>query len=496
MKKLFTLLACSAFITAQAQIYSENFNGGSHTFTLNTTDASSVSSGNNAWLVNNSYNGGTVIETCTGFDIPITIGATSSQPGGITGGPTSNYLHICSDWGQTAGVLNGNFQAADGSCQFSEGYFARMTSDVSTVGQTGVTFSFWWLLAGGSNSFGEVYYSTNGGSSWNLQQGNMFNQNSWVQASLTNSFFDNQATLRFGFKFVNNTAFSASDPAFCVDDVTITVPVSATVTTGTPTPAVPYCAGANIVLPYTITGTYTAGNVFTAQLSDAVGSFVAPTVIGSVTTTSAGNINCTIPAGTATGVGYLIRVVASTPAITGSSFGPFTINALPVPAPSNTGPYCAGGTISLSAAAGSADYDWTGPLSYVQNNTQNPSIVSSTTAMSGVYTVTATTSANCSATGTTTVSVIDCSGIEDTDMDQVNLYPNPASDVFTVAIAESMINEAKISIINLVGQQVYSTTANQSKTMISTESLGLNSGIYLIQIKYKDQNKVIRLIVR
>ncbi len=497
MKKLFTLLVCSAFISAQAQVlYTENFNGGSHTFTLNSIDVSSTAVGNNQWLVNNAYSGGTVIETCTGFDIPINIGSTASEPAGITGAPSSNYLHICSDWGVTAGVLNGNFQAADGSCQFSEGYFARMTSDISTTGQTGISMSFWYLLAGGSNSFGEVYYSTNGGSSWSLQTGNIFNQNTWVQATYVNALWDNQATLRFGFKFVNNTTFSASDPAFCIDDVSIFIPASSTITTGTPTPAPAYCAGATFTLPYTLSGSYTVGNVFTAQLSDGVGGFASPTTIGSVTTTSAGNINCTVPVGATTGVGYMIRVISSTPSITGTTYGPFTINALPIPAPSNTGPYCAGATISLSSAAGSADYDWTGPVSYVQNNTQNPSIVSSTTAMSGVYTVTATTSASCSATGTTVVSVLDCSGIEDSYLDQVGIFPNPSTDVFTISIPDAMVNDTRLTIINLVGEQVYSTNASQAKTLINSQSLGMKAGIYLVQINYNNQNKVLRLIVR
>lgn len=496
MKKLFTLLACSAIISAQAQVlYTENFNGVS-TFSLNTTDLSSTSSGYNDWLINNSYSGGSVTESCFGF--PYTVATTPAQPAGITGAPNSQYLHICSDEGQGQGVLNANFHASDGMafCVDDEFYFSKMTAPISTVGQTGVSFSFWWVCGGGTASYGEVYYSTNGGVNWNLIVGNMYNQNTWTQSSYTNALWDNQATLSFGFRFVNATASSASEPAFAVDDISIFIPAASTITTGTPTPAPAYCGGATFTLPYTITGSYTAGNVFTAQLSDNLGSFASPTTIGSVTTTSAGNINCTVPAGATAGVAYMIRVISSTPSVTGTTYGPFTINALPVPSPSNTGPYCAGATIQLNAAAGSADYDWIGPLSYAQNNTQNPAIVSSTTGMSGVYTVTATTSANCSATGTTTVTVLDCSGIEDSYLDQVGIYPNPTTDVFTISIPEAIVNDTKVSIINLVGEQVYSTNATQAKTMISSQSLGLKAGIYLIQIRYNEQNKVVRLIVR
>lgn len=498
MKKLFTLIACGAILSAQAQstIYSENFNGGSHTFTLNSTDQSSTLGGYNLWVVNSSYSGGTFTDPC--FSATTTIVSTPSQPGGITGAPNSNYMHIVNTDAQLQGITNANFLASDGNlfCVGDQNYFAKMTSSINTTGLTGVTLSFWWLCDGSNATYGEVYYSTDGGTNWVLQQGNMQNQTTWLQANLTNSLWDNQANLKFGFRFVNTQTFSAADPPFSVDEISVTVPAASTITTGTPTPAPAYCAGATFTLPYSISGSYTAGNTFTAQLSDGTGSFASPTNIGSVTTTSAGNINCTVPAGATTGVGYLIRVISSTPSITGTTYGPFTINPLPVPAPSNTGPYCAGGTIQLNAAAGSADYDWVGPLSYAQTNTQNPTIASATTGMSGVYTVTATTSAGCSATATTTVSVLDCSGIEDSFLDQIGIYPNPTADVFTISIPEAIVNDTKVSIINLVGEQVYSITASQAKTIISTQSLGLKAGIYLIQIRYNNQNKVVRLIVR
>jgi gliding motility-associated-like protein len=53
------------------------------------------------------------------------------------------------------------------------------------------------------------------------------------------------------------------------------------------------------------------GNVFTAQLSDAFGSFAFPVNIGSVASITSGSIACTIPVGTPVGSGYRVRVVAS-----------------------------------------------------------------------------------------------------------------------------------------------------------------------------------------
>jgi gliding motility-associated-like protein len=80
-----------------------------------------------------------------------------------------------------------------------------------------------------------------------------------------------------------------------------------------------------------------------------------------------------------------------------------TINPSPVATAGNTGPYCTGSTISLSSGGGST-YAWSGPSAY-SNGTQNPTLTSATTAMSGVYTVTVTSASSCTATATTTAVV-------------------------------------------------------------------------------------------
>ena len=93
----------------------------------------------------------------------------------------------------------------------------------------------------------------------------------------------------------------------------------------------PFCAGSNVQVFYTAS-TFNNGNIFTAQLSDASGSFAAPTVIGTLASTTSGIINATIPSGTTSGSGYRIRVISSDPAMTGSDNGtnisiqPFTNN--------------------------------------------------------------------------------------------------------------------------------------------------------------------------
>ena len=76
-----------------------------------------------------------------------------------------------------------------------------------------------------------------------------------------------------------------------------------------------WCKNTTFNIPYTATGTYAAGNIFTAQLSNTTGSFSSPTTLGTLTATSSGTIVGTIPNTVVLGNGYLMRVISSTPSI-------------------------------------------------------------------------------------------------------------------------------------------------------------------------------------
>jgi sugar lactone lactonase YvrE len=91
-----------------------------------------------------------------------------------------------------------------------------------------------------------------------------------------------------------------------------------------------YTAAAALSVPFTITGTYSTGNVFSAQLSNAAGSFANPVVIGTLASTTAGTISASIPAGAAVGTAYRVRVVSSGPAAIGTDNGTdFSITGVP-----------------------------------------------------------------------------------------------------------------------------------------------------------------------
>ncbi len=117
----------------------------------------------------------------------------------------------------------------------------------------------------------------------------------------------------------------------------------------------PFCVGNGVIatlnVPYTISGTFNSGNTFTAQLSNASGSFASPTNIGSVSSLSAGSISATISASISAGNGYRIRVVGSNPSTIGTDNG------------SNLTVQNFAGPTSLLASCGNANASlaWTNP---------------------------------------------------------------------------------------------------------------------------------------
>ncbi|MFK7786869.1 MAG: T9SS type A sorting domain-containing protein [Crocinitomicaceae bacterium] len=327
--KTVLLFTCSLFATygfTQTTIYQENFETG-NSFTMNTTDLGGASAVN-TWLVNNAYTGGSGTLICLGFPFTFTIGNTPAQPGGITGAPSSNYMHIASQAALSSGINNASYAASDGgTCIANESNFSRMTTAISTVGFTNVELDFYWVCAGSATNFGELYYSLNGGTTWTLKQSNFSNVSSWTQATISDPLWDNESSLLFAFRFLNNTTATAADPSFSVDEIVLTGMPAATnaITTTDIQPQAAWCFQdiTSLQVSFDATGTYNAGNVFTAELSDATGSFAAPTAIGTLTSSMSGQqlILATIPGTVPVGNGYRIRVVASDPMTIGTDNG-------------------------------------------------------------------------------------------------------------------------------------------------------------------------------
>ncbi|HPF00405.1 MAG TPA: cohesin domain-containing protein, partial [Bacteroidales bacterium] len=157
------------------------------------------------------------------------------------------------------------------------------------------------------------------------------------------------------------------------------------------------CAGADLTIQYSAIGNYSAANVFTAFLSDASGSFALPVSIGSLTSNVSGSINVTIPANTATGIHYRIRVDASDPYYVGDANATdITIHAIPNANAGSDQDICIGNSVTLTA---------TGGVSYAWNSGQNTGAITVSPALNTEYIVTVTDAFGCENSDTVNVVV-------------------------------------------------------------------------------------------
>lgn len=83
----------------------------------------------------------------------------------------------------------------------------------------------------------------------------------------------------------------------------------------------PFNPGASVNVPYNVSTPFSAGNIFTAQLSDPFGNFKYAVNIGTFSAVNSGTINAIIPGSTGPGSHYRIRVTGANPLRHGSDKG-------------------------------------------------------------------------------------------------------------------------------------------------------------------------------
>lgn len=464
MKKtlLITGVLCASMSFAQTTLFEDNFESGSGNWTLN------GGSGSNHWVVNNSYAGFSGL-----------IPNTPNQPASFTGGVNSSYMHITNETVCNAlGTCNSNFDTGSASNQS-----ATQTNSISTVGYTNVTLSFWYLCDGeGSVTYGQVEYSTNNGSTWVSANSPYIDINTWTNATITLPAFDNQASLKFRFRWQNGNV--GQDPAFSVDEIQITGdPVSQASITADLSQMDPICETntAVISIPFEVSGTISAGNIYTAYLSDATGSFISASIIGTLASSLSGSLVMTaiVPPSTPAGTGYKVRIDASNPAITGiESTDNFTIFSLPIITFSSTpsdGIICQGNSATITAS-GIVTFNWTPSASL---NTPNTATVIATPTATTVYSVTGVDTNGCINTATYEITIDDCAGITENQVAQIEVYPNPATHTLYLDVSKTNLIIESISITDLSGRVLKTQTDSFSELSISE----LTSGKYILQIQ-------------
>ncbi|MFN8348068.1 MAG: T9SS type A sorting domain-containing protein [Spirosomataceae bacterium] len=145
------------------------------------------------------------------------------------------------------------------------------------------------------------------------------------------------------------------------------------------------CAGASTTVPFTLTGAFgTTGITYTAQLSNAAGSFSAPTTIGTGTNSP---ISVVLPGNLVAGTGYRIRVIANAPAASVET-NAITVKALPSAVLSVNATIIAGESTNLTVTL-TGEAPWTYKLSNNQtfNAASTPASAGVTPSVTTTYTL-------------------------------------------------------------------------------------------------------------
>lgn len=328
--------------------------------------------------------------------------ASDSAYQAVTGG---GYESILARLDLTGNRLWGTFFGGAGS-EFTYGCSVSPQGDIYLSGYSTSTAAiasggFQNTNAGSTDAF-IAKFRNSGSLLWSSYYGSSSADTSFTCAAVNGGVFlpgHTASTTGIATSGAYQTAFAGVQDAFILK-VSDPVVVTGTLVSNT------LCTGVNINVPFSAYGAFNSGNTFTAQLSGATGSFTTPLTIGTATSNT-GVISAVIPAGTAAGAGYRIRIVASSPALTAEDNGAnLTIAATPAAPLAITGANntCGGSpeTYYVPATATATSYTWTVPASWT-----GASVTDTLHAVSGITGGSITVTANnaCGSSSATTLTV-------------------------------------------------------------------------------------------
>ncbi len=152
-----------------------------------------------------------------------------------------------------------------------------------------------------------------------------------------------------------------------------------------------FCYGEQFFLPYEVSPRFRGNNIFSVLLSDTLGSFANPTVLGTKADSVTGYVSCTIPNGLKPSPNYRMRIVGNSPVDTfGNKDRRVRVSAFPLPPQAAAlTPVCQGWPLNLYdfSADTAASYAWLGPTGITATN-RYPTIPNMPMSGTGYYVVT------------------------------------------------------------------------------------------------------------
>lgn len=261
----------------------------------------------------------------------------------------------------------------------------------------------------------DIFLSTDGGNTFpiTLASGTPNDGSETITVPLNTS-----STARVKVKGAGNIFFDISNVNFIIQAGSTTLSAISTDAIATTN----LCAGQTLNVSFSGNGPANAGNTYTAQLSSSSGSFSSPVSIGTLSSSAAsGTIPCTIPSGAAQGTAYRVRVVSSSPVVTGSNNGTnLAVYRTLGTTGSISGPasVCQGQTgvvFSTTAVTNATSYTWNFPAGYT------------ITAGSGTNSVTVSVAANASSGNVTFTPSNPCNSGATSAAFLINVSPLPGA---------------------------------------------------------------------
>lgn len=265
-----------------------------------------------------------------------------------------------------------------------------------------------------------------------------------------------------------------------------------------------YCRGSQINVSFTIIGVYNQGNIFSAQLSNSSGNFSSPTVIGTLSGTSSGVISAMIPSNATFGSGYRIRVVSSSPVVTGTDNGSnlqinncnCELSVGNVLLDQNSSQYTgrAYSKLTVAGTAGNFILSGNGSVGGKAVFLSSASIVIKPgfRAQRGAK-VRVKIDANPCNTSIMLREPVADDTIETIQLsNQLTIYPNPNDGSFNLKLSKE--NPLSIVILNSIGEKIISVI-KPKESNLSFDISNYPSGVYLILAQYEDEVQSVRIMV-
>jgi hypothetical protein len=265
------------------------------------------------------------------------------------------------------------------------------------------------------------------------------------------------------------------------------------------------CPGSGFVVTAKAYGAYKPGNVFTAQLSAATGSFSSPVNIGKDSISPIGNaqpvtINAIMPSSASNGTGYRVRIIGSLPVvISGDNGQNIIVNGKPDTPSTISGPTTvtasqAGLVYSVIRKTG-LTYAWTVPAGAAINSGQGTDSIRVTWGTtSGSVTVKASDacgvspvrslSVTVSAHAATILSHAGSFGEASIDGNVIQVYPNPSMGtsylVFTATVEDQYLVEITDAFGRVILLKEGRSAKGENKIWLNTSNYA--QGMYFVSL--------------